>query len=281
MHEQNPFRKDYDFKKLVHSHPQLKEFIFINPYQKSTINFADPKAVKSLNTALLKLQYKIEWDLPDKNLCPPIPGRLDYLLHVSELVRKNDIHLLDIGTGASLIYPILGTCHFNWKCTASEITESSLYNAKQIIRKNSRLESIELRKQDQKAFILNKIIRPTDFFDVLICNPPFYRNSKEANRQAYRKNRNLKIKEIESRNFSGIADELWCPGGEKQFIETLVKEGAKFKNQIEWFTALISNEEHLKAIQKAIQNTKPKTLKIVQMGQGNKTSRFAAWSYLK
>ena len=281
MHDQNPFRKDYDFTKLVGCHAQLKDFVYISPHQKDTINFAEPKAVTTLNRALLKFQYGIDWDIPDKNLCPPIPGRLDYLLHVSELVQKDSIHLLDIGAGASLIYPILGTCHFNWKCTASEISESSLNNAKQIIAKNSKLESIELRKQDYKSFILNKIIKPSDFFDVLICNPPFYKSSIDAKKQNTRKNKNLKNKHKQSRNFSGVPDELWCPGGEKKFIQTLVKEGAKFKNQITWFTTLVSNKEHLGSIQKAIQNTKPKTVKVIQMEQGNKTSRILAWSYLK
>lgn len=281
MHDQNPFKKGYDFLKLAEYSPDLKKVTIQNKYGKSTIDFSEAKSVKALNTALLKYQYGIDWNIPDKNLCPPIPGRLDYLLHVSELVQKDSIHLLDIGAGASLIYPILGTCHFNWKCTASEISDSSLKNAAEIIRKNSKLQSIELRKQECKTSILKNIIQPSDFFDILICNPPFYKNSTEANRQNTRKNKNLKNKKIESRNFSGISDELWYPGGEKKFIEKLVKEGVEFKNQIEWFTTLISNEDHLRSIKKAIQKTKPKSLKVLQMGQGNKTSRFAAWSYLK
>ena len=281
MHDQNPFKKGYDVLKLAEYSPDLKQGVIQNKYGKSTIDFSEAKSVKALNTALLKHQYGIDWDIPDKNLCPPVPGRLDYLLHVSELVRKEAIQILDIGTGASLIYPILATCHFNWKCTGSEISDSSLKNAAEIIRKNSKLQSIELRKQECKNSILKNIIQPSDFFDIIICNPPFYKNAIQANRQNIRKNKNLKNKKIESRNFSGIPDELWYPGGEKKFIETLVKEGVEFKNQIEWFTTLISNEDHLSSIKKEIQKTKPTSIKVIQMGQGNKTSRFVAWSYLK
>lgn len=281
MHDQNPFKKGYDFLKLAEYSPDLKKEVVQNKYGKSTIDFSEAKSVKALNAALLNHQYGIDWDIPDKNLCPPIPGRLDYLLHVSELVRNEAIQILDIGTGASLIYPILATCHFNWKCTGSEISDSSLKNAAEIIRKNSKLQSIELRKQEYKNSILKNIIQPSDFFDIIICNPPFYRNAIQANRQNIRKNKNLKNRKIESRNFSGIPDEIWYPGGEKKFIETLVKEGVEFKNQIEWFTTLISNEDHLSSIKKEIQKTKPTSIKVIQMGQGNKTSRFAAWSYLK
>ncbi len=106
MHPKNPFAKDYDFDLLVSHFTNLKDFVFLNKYGNKTIKFGDKQAVKALNKALLKAYYDITWDIPENNLCPPIPGRLDYLLHVADLVTKTDIHLLDIGTGAKLIYPI-------------------------------------------------------------------------------------------------------------------------------------------------------------------------------
>jgi 23S rRNA (adenine1618-N6)-methyltransferase len=279
MHENNPFFKDYDFKKLVKCHPDLKDYLFTNVYKKVTVKFSDPKAVKALNTALLKSQYGIDWDIPDKNLCPPIPGRLDYLIHVSELIQKDEVHMLDIGTGASLIYPILATCHFNWKCTASETIKQSLNNAQKLIQKNPALRGITLLLQDNKNEILENIIHEKDYFDVLVCNPPFFKNEKEATKQNERKARNLKLGKT-SKNFSGISHELWFPGGEKKFIQILIRESVKFKNHVQWFTTLVSSHTNLGAICNEIKKTKPTGFEVVSMNQGNKKSHFVAWSYL-
>ena len=280
MHKNNPFLKDYDFTKLVQCHPQLKSYIFTNTHKKVTVKFSDPKAVKALNTALLKYEYEISWDIPDQNLCPPIPGRLDYILHIADLLKKENVHLLDIGTGASLIYPILATCHFKWKCTASEIENESLVYAQKLINTNTALRDIKLRQQKNRNHILQNIIQEKDNFDVLICNPPFFKNKKEADRQSQRKVKNLNLQSKE-KNFGGRSNELWCPGGEKKFIETLVKESLGFKDQIHWFSSLISNDTNLRSICKTIKKTKPTGFKIIPMKQGNKNSRIIAWSYLK
>ena len=87
---------------------------------------------------------------------------------------------MDIGTGANLIYPILASRHFNWQCTASEVDLDSLKNAQEIIANNSNLKDIELRHQKFKNSILEHIIQPTDVFDVVVCNPPFYKTRTDA-----------------------------------------------------------------------------------------------------
>ena len=156
MHPKNPFQSGYDFNSLIKHHAILREFVFINPYGKKSINFAEPLAVKALNTALLKQQYNIDWDIPDSNLCPPIPGRLDYLLYVADLVAKPTVRLFDIGTGANLIYPILSTCHFKWQCTGSEVNFDSIKHARTIIDKNKKLQSIELRPSNNKVQYFNE-----------------------------------------------------------------------------------------------------------------------------
>ena len=155
VHPKNPFAQDYDFDTLIKQHTPLSEFVFVNKYENKSIKFSDQQAVKALNCALLKVHYGLTyWDIPEDNLCPPVPGRLDYLLHIADLIPKSDIRLLDIGTGANLIYPILATCHFGWECTASEVDKASLKNAQEIIDKNDKLSKIELRPQQFKNSIL-------------------------------------------------------------------------------------------------------------------------------
>ncbi len=78
----------------------------------------------------------------------------------------------------------------------------------------------------------------------------------------------------QGRNFSGVANELWYPGGESQFIETLISESIRFKKQINWFTTLVANEDHLKPLVKSIKKTKPRALKIIPLILGNKKVGF-------
>lgn len=280
MHPNNPFNKDYNFDELIEVFPSLEHFVFINKYNNKTIHYADNQAVKALNTAILKKFFGLEyWNFPEDNLCPPIPGRLDYLLHISDMFPEKNLHLLDIGTGANLIYPILSTLHFNWKVTASEVNIDSLKNAQEIINHNSSLSCIELRHQRFKNHILEHLIIPGDNFDVLICNPPFYKTRTDAEKSNLRKVKNLGISIENIQNFGGVSNELWYKGGEVGFIKKLAEESVKFKDQVTWFSSIVSQKDNLKDIKRAINKIKPSQLKVVEMEQGNKQSRFVAWTF--
>ena len=279
MHIKNPFIKDYDFDALINEYPALKDFVFINQYGKQTIKFSERQSVKALNAALLKVHYNIYWDIPEHNLCPPIPGRLDYLLHLSDLINKKNVKLLDIGTGANLIYPILATSHFNWHCTGSEVDLEAIKNAQQLISNNPILSQIELRHQKYKANVLEHIIQPDDTFDLIICNPPFFKNSLDAQQNNQRKFNNLNLKAKDSLNFGGRSNELWYKGGEEAFVKKMASESVQFKNQVHWFTALVSKKENIKNIKRTINKTFPTEVKVVDMSQGHKISRFIAWTY--
>ncbi len=279
MHPENPFIKDYDFDNLTKHCPELKEFVFVNKYGNTTIKFHDKQAVKTLNQALLKTHYGIVWQIPENNLCPPVPGRLDYLLHVADLVKKTDIHLLDIGTGANLIYPILATCHFNWHCTGSEVNEEALHNAQNIISQNSILQKTTLRHQKFKSNILNHIIQPGDFFDVVVCNPPFSKDKAEAHRKNQRKITNLDLPGHEKRNFAGTPSELWYKGGEEAFLKKMAQESATYKEQVHWFTSLISKKKNLKNIKRAIKKVLPTEIRVIDIEHGNKKSHIIAWTF--
>ena len=279
MHTKNPFVDDYDFDTLIQNYPALKDFVFVNEYGNKTIKFSNKHAVKALNTALLITHYGIIWDIPDNNLCPPIPGRLDYLLHIADLIPKKDIRLLDIGTGANLIYLILATCHFNWKCTGSETDSDSLINAQTIIDNNNILKNTELRHQNNRNNILELIIKPDDVFDVVVCNPPFFKSRIDAQQKNKRKVNNLQLQEKETLNFGGRSNELWYKGGEEAFVKKMALESIQFKNQVYWFTSLVSNKENLKSIKRAVNKTLPAEVKVIDMEQGNKKSRFIAWTF--
>jgi len=284
MHPNNIHKDFYDFKMLIISHPQLSEFVFQNKYGTLTINFADPKAVLQLNKALLKFHYEVEyWDIPKHYLCPPIPGRADYIHHLNDLLSekniKGKIKGIDIGVGANAIYPILASRIYDWEMLGTDIEENSVEIAKANIEANKNLsENIEIRYQEDRGSIFKGMIEKDEYYNFSMCNPPFHASEKEATKATSRKLKNLELKEDSALNFGGQANELWCNGGEALFIKRMIRESVLFKSQVGWFTSLVSKKENLPKIYKQLSKLKA-DFKTIEMGQGNKKSRIIAWKF--
>ncbi len=285
LHPRSFHNKPYNFQELTVKVPELKQFIVKNREGNDTVQFADPKAVYLLNKALLLYFYNLDfWDIPNQNLVPPIPGRADYVHYLSDLLNVEDIYetsILDIGTGASLVYPLIGNAVYDWNFIASDIEPKSIEVAQEIINKNPHLTSkITLRLQTNKKQILSGIITKDDYFDAVMCNPPFFKSKKEAEAQTLRKLKGLDKRKTPKliNNFSGENNELWCNGGELLFVLNYIKESILFKTQVGWFTSLISNEDHLKPLQIELKKS-VKEIKIIDMTQGNKKSRILAWKF--
>lgn len=284
LHKKNKHKSRYDLDVLSKSNPNLLPFLFINEYDTKTIDFSNPKAVKALNTALLFKHYNINfWEFPDTNLCPPIPGRADYIHHISDLIGKENINgnisILDIGTGATCIYPILGYAEYNWSFVGTDIDQASLKTAQSIINKNKLENFISLRFQGDASQILNGVITKNDSFLVAMCNPPFYKSEQEALEATTRKLKGLNKENTTVRNFSGTHNELWYTGGEKAFLHNYLYESSLFKNQCQWFTSLVSKKDLVKGMQSSLKKLGAKQVKVINMGQGNKLSRIVAWTF--
>jgi len=285
MHKNNKHKKGYNFKELIQAHSALEPFVFVNDYNSNeTIDFANPEAVKALNVALLKSFYNIDyWKFPDAHLCPPIPGRVEYIHHLNDLLKpyklKDNIRVLDVGIGATCIYPLLGHSEYNWSFVGTDIDPKSLANAQMIIDKNGLSKVVELRLQTEKSLIFKGIIEPTDRFALSMCNPPFYRSEQEALEAAQRKMKGLG-NASPIRNFSGTANELWFEGGEKAFLHNYLYESSLYKTQCFWYTSLVSKKDLVKSMQKSLQKLGATQVKVINMQLGNKISRVVAWTFL-
>ncbi len=283
LHPRNKHRSNYDFAVLCKVCPELKKFVFVNAYSTETIDFANPKAVKELNTALLFAYYDLSfWEFPDSNLCPPIPGRVDYIHHIADLLKESkisNVKAIDIGTGASCIYPILGVAEYDWRFVATDIDKNSLDYAKQIISNNKLDAKIELRLQKDKTHIFKGVLEHDDQFDVTICNPPFYSSIAEAKQENKRKNRGLGTTTAQ-RNFAGIEDELSYKGGEKAFLHTYLYESSQYKKQCFWYTTLVSKKENVQSMYTSLEKLGVINIKTIPMYQGNKITRIVAWTFL-
>jgi 23S rRNA (adenine1618-N6)-methyltransferase len=290
LHPRSKHRERYDFTELIATCAALKPFVQVNKFGDESIDFSNPLAVKTLNQALLQHFYGIEyWDIPADFLTPPIPGRADYVHYLADLIERElpekngNIRCLDIGVGANCIYPILGVTVYNWTFVGSEIEPKALEAAQKIVDANEILRgNIELRLQTNVKSIFKGIIAPQDRFDVTICNPPFHASKEDAEMGTKRKIKNLTNQKNSKPvlNFGGQSNELWCDGGEASFIHQMIQESVLFSNNCAWFSTLVSKKENLRGILKSLQKIPVTKYKIVEMQQGNKTSRFIAWSFL-
>jgi 23S rRNA (adenine1618-N6)-methyltransferase len=293
MHPRNAHRMGYDFKALIKAMPKLRAFVTVNKYENETINFSDPEAVKLLNRALLKHHYRVEyWDIPEGYLCPPIPGRADYIHYAADLlatandgvVRKGKkVRVLDIGVGANCVYPIIGHQEYGWSFIGVDIDEEALASAQKIIDQSKELKAaIELRLQKHKADIFTFAIKPGELFDLTLCNPPFHASIKEAAEGSKRKWNNLGLKtgrEEPVLNFGGQNMELWYPGGEAAFLKQMATQSTRVAKQCLWFTTLVSKKENLRILYNALQKAGAVEVQTINMSQGQKASRIMAWTF--
>ena len=303
LHIRNKHNGQYDFPLLIENYPPLKRFVSLNPLGVQTINFFNPQAVKALNKALLISYYGIRyWDIPKQYLCPPIPGRADYIHYIADLIQPDRVakdlrvededaneqktkrRCLDVGVGANCIYPIIGHVEYGWMFVGSDIDPVSIENARKIVTCNPVLaHKIDLRLQKDNRRIFDGIIAPDEYFDVTICNPPFHSSKEEAEEGTLRKLSSLKGEKVKKTklNFGGNANELWCEGGELRFLLNMISESRKYRKNCGWFTSLVSKEKNLDKLYAKLKAVHVSEYKIIRMCQGTKNSRILAWRFLE
>ena len=286
LHPRNMHLGRYDFKRLILASPELAAFVICSPRGDDTVDFSDPAAVRALNRALLADCYGIgAWDIPAQYLCPPIPGRADYLHYAADLLAEGGVipkgarvRVLDIGTGANCIYPLLGHAIYGWHFVASDIDPVALKNAQRILDANAGYaDAIKLRLQCSARSIFDGVVREGEAFDLTMCNPPFHGSLSQAQQGTRRKWKNLGAANKSTLNFGGQGAELWCPGGEEAFVLGMIAQSVGV--DCRWFTTLISKSATLPAVYRALKQAGVKESRTIQMSCGQKLSRLVAWRF--
>ncbi|MFG1501179.1 23S rRNA (adenine(1618)-N(6))-methyltransferase RlmF [Halobacteriovorax sp. XZX-3] len=297
LHPRNLHNKSYDFNALIKSFPTLESYVKANQYGNQSVNFSDAGALLCLNQALLAHYYKVtNWSVPQGNLVPPIPGRVDYIHYIADLLAEDNngkvpvgpkIKGLDIGTGTSCIYPILGNSIYGWKFVGSDISSEAINHANTILKANSSLKkNIKARFQKSPQHIFKELIKSDEKFDFTMCNPPFYSSQEEADKERAKKLKNLNANKIKKghnptakSNFGGVKNELWCEGGEKAFVTNMIQESVEFKQQCHWFTTLISQKENLVDLNKELKRQGVSDSRVIEMIHGHKIAHILAWKF--
>ena len=286
MHNNNKHKDGYNFEELIIDSPFLAKYVNKNEYNNLSIDFSDYESVYNLNKALLKKYYGIlNWEIPNKALCPPIPSKVEYIHIVNDLIKKipnqqQTIIGLDIGVGTNCIFPILGSTIYDWHFKGSDTDKTAVLYAKKNVSQNSRLfNQITITHQTDRGRIFRGIINKDEYFHFTLCNPPFHKSELEALKASMRKWKNLKRNnDLKNLNFGGSANELWCNGGELLFIKRMIKESVLYQNQVYWFTSLVSQKANLKPLYKILNKFKAKNITI-PLNIGNKKSRILAWTF--
>jgi 23S rRNA (adenine1618-N6)-methyltransferase len=281
MHPRNRHNAPYDFDRLVAAVPELGPFVVANEAGAPTIDYYRPEAVRALNRALLLNVYGVRfWELPEEFLCPPVPGRADYIHTVADLFPgRRDLTVFDVGVGANCIYPLLGNREYGWRFVGSDVSKRALENAQLIVDRNGLGGAIALRHQRDKTQTLTHVVRPGETFDLTICNPPFHESEDDARSGTERKWKNLGRTELaDRRNFGGRSNELWYPGGERAFVLKLISESRSFAAQVGWFTTLVSKERNVLVFEKKLAELGAK-VRILPLAHGQKRSRITAWRF--
>eukprot|EP00941_MAST-03F_sp_MAST-3F-sp1_P005275 g5275.t1 len=262
-----------DYAALANLYPSLlSEFVNINKNGHARINWSDALANIAVQKTLLLHDFQLNCELPIDRLCPTVPSRANYIHWLQDLLALSPASEtprrgIDIGTGASCIYPLLGARIAGWHFVATEIDADSLSCAQRNVASNSLSDSIEVRfVPERKRLLTNVIIQSDGTFDFCMCNPPFYSSEQEAREAKYRDRR-------------AISSELYCDGGEEAFTAQLVDESLQFHSQIRWFTTLAGKKKTLRKLLGKLREKNVKNICTHELLQGTTSRWVIGWSF--
>ncbi|KAI0273225.1 hypothetical protein BGY98DRAFT_1090782 [Russula aff. rugulosa BPL654] len=300
MHERNPYKIPqililshaptplYDLSRFCFlrisfpSYPLLRSIIRTSDNRPPTIDFHDETSQRRLTQALLHRDFDIQLEIPDNRLCPPVPNRLNYVLWLQDIVSHTyspnlpaPVYGIDIGTGASTIYPLLA-CRLspNWRFVATDIDSVSLASAQANINRNGLSERITLLRGDTAGPVLLPLFKDTaTSFDFSMCNPPFYASTEEATQSAAAKEL------LPNAVCTGADVEMITTGGEEAFVSKMVGESVTLGKRCRWYTSMVGKQSSLTALVTLLRTHSITNYALTELVQGH-TRRWAlAWSF--
>lgn len=200
MQPDNPYyNSPPDFLALSKEYPSLLPFVGVNDDKSVYFKWSEPNAVRSdyssgmtsreLTKVLMKKDFHIDWDMPSSHLCPGIPGRINYLAWLHDVLHllpqyadaENPLLGIDVGTGASCIYPLLGNALYHWNFIATDIDAESIASAESLVQKNHLESVIRIRHREPSQPLLSDLVESSDHpISFCMCNPPFFSSVEEV-----------------------------------------------------------------------------------------------------
>ncbi|ODQ66363.1 hypothetical protein NADFUDRAFT_50279 [Nadsonia fulvescens var. elongata DSM 6958] len=288
MHSRNIYRNNPpDFESLAKAYPVLQQHFKAS--QDNTVgvyNFQNPQAIIDLTQSLLNHDFQLDVQLPIENLCPRLANRLNYILWIEDLLNETTgsgiaRQGLDVGCGASCIYPLLACRHNpDWTFLATDINHQSLLVARENVSANALEDQIRIVEKSPKDSFFDF----SETLDFTMCNPPFYASPEEITELESFKHDKPRSKLLAHPN------ELITEGGEIQFIRKMFEDSytyvfcnslEKRKNHQTWFTTMIGKQSTLHTLIPLLKSKyQLDNYVITTLVQGQHTRRWVlGWSF--
>ncbi|XP_027718197.1 RNA N6-adenosine-methyltransferase METTL16 isoform X1 [Vombatus ursinus] len=283
MHARNRYKdKPPDFAYLASKYPDFKQHVQINLTGRVSLNFKDPEAVRALTCTLLKEDFGLSIDIPLERLIPTVPLRLNYIHWVEDLIGPWDAARsalrrgIDIGTGASCIYPLLGATLNGWYFLATEVDDMCFNYAKKNVEQNNLSDLIKVVKVPQKTLLMDALKEESEIiYDFCMCNPPFFANQLEAKGV---NSRNPRRPPPSSVNTGGIT-EIMAEGGELEFVKRIIHDSLQLKKRLRWYSCMLGKKCSLAPLKEELRIQGVPKVTHTEFCQG-RTMRWAlAWSF--
>ena len=278
----NIFYNDFkpDFLTLIKEFPELKKYILKqNEDNEGEFQFdwSNNELSLLMDKSILNYYFNIKYyDIPKGFLIPPIPSRINYINLINSIITKliKDIDIkniigIDIGTGANIIYPILGYSIYKWKFICTEINKEAYNNAKLILQKNNLENNINIIKQNNKDNIFISILNRENKYIFSMCNPPYYNYENE-----------IKLEDKKRDNEYNF-DEIYYKNGEYGFFQRYFEESICYKNNVFLYTILIGKKINAENIYDKLSSYSD-IIKIYNMQKiltGNNVRYIIYWSF--
>ncbi|XP_016311130.1 methyltransferase-like protein 16 [Sinocyclocheilus anshuiensis] len=278
MHPRNRYKdKPPDFVYLASKHPEFQKHVQTTLTGRVMLNFKDPEAVRALTCTLLKEDFGLTIEIPLERLIPTVPLRLNYIHWVEDLIggQGNPRRGIDIGTGASCIYPLLGATMNGWFFLATEVDDICFNYAKKNVEQNHLAELIKVVKVPQKTLLMDALKDESIVYDFCMCNPPFFANQLEAKGVNSRNSRRPPPSSI---NTGGVT-EIMAEGGELEFVKRRQNTYNNITQRIRWYSCMLGKKCSLAPLKDELRKQGVLKVTHTEFCQG-RTMRWAlAWSF--
>ncbi|KAL1132048.1 hypothetical protein AAG570_010006 [Ranatra chinensis] len=270
MHPKNPYRTPPDFKQLAIKYPEFRKHVQQDLSGKVHLDFKDEGSVKALTNALLDKDFSLMVELPDDRLVPTLPLRLNYLLWIEDLLifcglADKKVMGIDIGTGASCIYPLLAARKFDWSMLATEIDKQSVRVAQSNVNRNSLSDKIKVEHVDVGSILVG-VVDEGKVYDFSMCNPPFFSDRCEVGRG--------------NNAPSGLEHELVAQGGEIAFITKIIADSAQLGQSVRLYTTMIGHKSHVSSVKREVRAAGARSMVSTELCQGRTIRWVVAWTFM-
>lgn len=242
---------------------------------------------RQLTQSLLRADFNLTLTLPPDRLCPPVPVRWNYIRWIQDLLDTSSesytdrydasrhVVGLDIGVGASAIYPLLATAtRAEWRMFGTDVDAHSFEWAGRNVEANGLRKRVRLVRVREEGPLIPLETLGVEGLDFVMTNPPFY-SSGEDMRSSY-----ISKAAPPSAVCTGAENEMICPGGDVGFVSRMVEESLVLGEKVQWYTAMLGKMASLQEVVRLLKEKGVRNWAVSSLQPGKRTKRWAvAWSF--